>query len=218
MPSINLYAELLLNIQQVTIHATLQSASNGETHVDLSSDHTVFFLTHNGETASIKLPVQVAQKVSLDGPVLEAKELSFRLPVAGEFARVDQSHLSTSNEVPWSAFSLSSETQLACRFCNCVVVDQFSVAHWKSLPNENWAEMMDFWHCHKPDTQEHGTSDASVSTKGYAASNSMSAQAGRGFVDICYFILSEQDCSGIQVRATLPTVSSFQPGILHSRF
>lgn len=30
---------------------------------------------------------------------------------------------------------------------------------WKDLPSGNWAEMMDFWHCHKPDPEgghEHG--------------------------------------------------------------
>jgi hypothetical protein len=80
---------------------------------------------------------------------------------------------------------------------------------WKDLPSENWAEMMDFWHCNKPDIHEPNESSAreshldgagSVASKGYGADTKFAARITVGFVDITTFLLTNSDCSNLQVR------------------
>ena len=202
-PSVVLYAEHLLNIRQVTIFATLLSESNQETRAELSSDRRSLSLTHGGETATIYLPSEIAGNASLTLPMARSKVLSFRLQVTENMATLGGTQLSQSNEAPWPAASLSSETSVACRGCKDVFVKSSVITTWKDLPSEDWAEMMDFWHCHKPDNHEPQKADVPNPMKGYAACNALRTSSGTGLVDLCYLLISEQDCSGIQVRALL---------------
>lgn len=199
-PSVTLYAEHLLNIRQVTVFATLDSESNLETRAELSSDRRLLSLTHDGDRATIWLPSGIAGSTALTLPAAGSKVLSFRLQVTEEVASLDRSHLSHNNDVPWPAASLTSETSVACRECKEMIVKAHSITTWKDLPSENWAEMMDFWHCHKPDDHESCMADAPGSMKGYAASNAPSPIPGTGLVDLSYLSICEQDCSSIQVR------------------
>ena len=63
--------------------------------------------------------------------------------------------------------------------------------------------MMEFWHCHKPDVPV-GVKGAGEggdnTTKGYGANTRMMAQRGVGKVDLTYFLLDSEDCSGLEVR------------------
>ena len=110
------------------------------------------------------------------------------------------------NIVPWDGGLLGKQEgmELRCKNCEGVVLQREAVREWKDLPNENWAEMMDFWHCHKPDEHHlHGHEHEVGGLKGYAAGNRLKAAQGVGFVDLTGFLLSEQDCAGAKVR-TLP--------------
>ncbi len=82
MPSTYLYAEFLSNIRQVTLYASLESYNNNETKVQLSSDRKSISLSHDGETASILLPNEIAGNAQLTIPTHRAIDLSFRLQVA----------------------------------------------------------------------------------------------------------------------------------------
>lgn len=77
------------------------------------------------------------------------------------------------------------------------------VITWRDLPSENWAEMMEFWHCHKPDVPvgEKGEEGGDNTMKGYGANTRMVAQKGFGKVDLTYFLLDSEDCSGLEVRS-----------------
>ncbi|OCL11743.1 hypothetical protein AOQ84DRAFT_286583, partial [Glonium stellatum] len=85
------------------------------------------------------------------------------------------------------------------------------VKGWRDLPSENWAEMMDFWHCHKPsEHHDHGHGHGGLGhgeeagkSKGYAASNRLRAIKGTGFVDLGAFLVREEDCEGVKVSAVL---------------
>ncbi|KAI9880303.1 MAG: hypothetical protein M1830_004182 [Pleopsidium flavum] len=203
MPSINLYAELLLNLQQVTVFASLKSCLNGKTLLDLSSDLETISVSHEGEIARIRLPTRVAGNTTLKLPTAPVTELSFRLPVLGNGHPANLNDAAANNYVPWSAGNLTSTTQISCRTCNEILVDQSAIAIWKDLPSENWAEMMDFWHCHKPDheghDEAHDPNDAvNDSQKGYTATSRLFAKSGVGFVDLCYLLLAKKDCFGIQ--------------------
>lgn len=199
MSDIVLYAEFLLNIRQVTFFVTLPSTADHDTIVCLSPDCRSISVTHRGTQLDLELPCQVVPSTALDLPLVKAEELSFRLQVAQDF---DQSQTVRSSfggqDTPWPASSLTPETHVTCRSCkNALVKDCMSM--WKDLPSDNWAEMMDFWHCHKPNAEEAQNDHTSGLTKGYAASNGFTPSPGVGLVDIGHIILLESDCLGLQV-------------------
>ncbi|KAJ5153005.1 uncharacterized protein N7482_009483 [Penicillium canariense] len=124
--------------------------------------------------------------------------------------------------VPWTAADMSSATRIRCRECGtCFLIEsgydgipeqgdrKGSLGWiWKDLPSGNWAEMMDFWHCHKPDPHEddaeseattaHRLEDQNAQIKGYGASNRVEAIAGTVLIDVATFLLSESDCVNLK--------------------
>lgn len=69
---------------------------------------------------------------------------------------------------------------------------------WKDLPSENWAEMMEFWHCHKPEPHNH-QSHEHLADRGYGANAGISAQDAVGFIDIMSFLFTDHDTTGLKV-------------------
>jgi hypothetical protein len=104
------------------------------------------------------------------------------------------------NEAPWSASTLPEDIEFFCRDCQAVLITKGSVKTWKDLPSENWAEMMDFWHCHKPDVPHtHDSSDQNAN-RGYGTNMKFAASNGTGFVDLITLLLTASECPGVQVR------------------
>ncbi|OJJ48202.1 hypothetical protein ASPZODRAFT_2123445 [Penicilliopsis zonata CBS 506.65] len=155
-------------------------------------------------------------------------EFSLRMPVdTAEGPLVSREEL-TDGFVPWTAGDMSPRSEVRCRQCSTVFLS--SGAHsssggkdtaipgakrgwvWKDLPSGNWAEMMDFWHCHKPDprhSHDHGSDSGDVGIvddqqsqiKGYGAANQVVAIPGTVLVDVATFLVAEMDCQGlIKVR------------------
>ena len=209
--SIILYAELLLHIRTVTFFASLRTNHNRETKAKLSSDGACITISHEGQSASIRLPINVkgGGDVALSLPSQPpGKELTLRLQLeeqeGSDMLGMMQSEEWKANIVPWDGASLSQiqGVEVICKSCQGVLVPSGKIRQWKDLPNENWAEMMDFWHCHKPDEHhlhDH-THDEMMGQKGYAASNRLQVLEGVGFVDLTRLLLQEEDCEGAQVR------------------
>lgn len=198
-----MYAELLSNIRQVSVIASLHTPSNQDTRATLSDDRQQLKLVHDGTTALLMLPAQVAAIPSLRQPALGSREISWRLALPSTPSTNNGCDFADSASAPWSASKLSESSQASCRKCGAVLLAAGSIQSWKDLPSENWAEMMDFWHCHKPhipgkDTGN-GHPDDHLEEKGYGARNRFMARKGVGFVDLTYFLLSEKDCSTIKV-------------------
>ncbi len=195
MPKTCLYAELLINIRQVTIFAILPSSCNENTRIGLDASHNILHLTHDNEESSITLPCPVViNNATLNLPLTPVTELSFRLGAALQLT--SKAEVNNAYSIPWPASKLSSETNVACQSCGNQLIT--NVTDWKDLPSGGWADMMDFWHCHKP-TTENGNYDTAGSTKGYAASNVLGPTPGVGLVDTSHFLLAETDCIGIRV-------------------
>lgn len=208
MPSADcahLYAELLANIRQISLAAALPSPCDSSTRVAISADCQTVELKHRGSTCALKLP----GKASLGGVVLPIQDkqhgstsLEWRLPL-------DASSLPPANQAdntPWSATDLDAESGVDCRGCANNIVRSGSVKVWKDLPSGNWAEMMEFWHCHKPDHHHHHhdgktgkAGNQSLAMRGYGASSSISARKGVGFVDLTTLLLDETDCQPLTV-------------------
>lgn len=208
--SITLYAEFLLHIRTVTLFASLRTVHTRETTAKLSTDGCDITVTHEGESATIRLPIKVqgGGDAALSLPAQPpSKELTLRLQMeekeGSDLLGALQSEERKANLVPWTGAALSTMhgATICCRSCGKAVVPYGKIGEWRDLPNENWAEMMDFWHCHKPD--EHHLHDdthhAVVGKKGYAAGNRLKAARGVGFVDLASFLFAEQDCEGAQV-------------------
>jgi hypothetical protein len=208
--SITLYAEVLLNIRTVTLFGSLRTVKNQDTKAHLSTDGYSITVSHDGESATIRLPIKAegGGDAALNLPAQpQGKELSLRLQIEEQegsdlFTGVHAEERKA-NVVPWDGASLNAMKgkRIMCKTCKNQILPSGKVSEWRDLPNENWAEMMDFWHCHKPD--EHHLHDhkheAAVSKKGYSAGSRLKAVPGIGFVDLATLLLKEQDCKGVKV-------------------
>lgn len=220
--AITLYAELLLHIRTVTLFASLQTVHTRETKAQLSADGSSITVTHEDASATICLPIKASGggDAALSLPANPpSKELSLRLQLEekeGTEALVGlQGEERRANVVPWDGASLSrrGDLEVQCKNCRRTVVSAGIITEWRDLPNENWAEMMDFWHCHKPhehhldghvhDHSHNHSHEENVAQKGYAAGNRLTAAKGVGFVDLLSFLLEKEDCEGIEVGVLL---------------
>ncbi|KAG0648175.1 Ubiquitin-conjugating enzyme E2C-binding [Hyphodiscus hymeniophilus] len=198
-----IYAELLNNIRQISVIAALDSPCDGSTSVELSADGQKVILHHHGHITSLKLPGQVAESSRLQKPASGNRELSWRLSLNDPSVRPSAEN-AVSNEAPWPATDLEEEANFSCRSCGTLVLKQGVIRSWRDLPSENWAEMMDFWHCHKPDVpgsngNGHNEHEHDLNTsRGYGANTKFTAQPGIGFVDLNIFLVSESDCSRVK--------------------
>jgi hypothetical protein len=206
---IMLYAELLLHIRTITLFASLRSHHSRETKARLDADGNLITVSHEGYKATIRLPIQVEGKgdAALELPAQPpSKELTLRLQMEEQEGSDMLGLMAESrkaNIVPWDGVSLSKAegVEIRCKNCEGVVLKRETVKEWKDLPNENWAEMMDFWHCHKPDEHHlHDHTHEVGEQKGYAAGNRLKAALGTGFVDLTSFLFKEEDCEGAKVR------------------
>ncbi|KAL2865739.1 HECT-type E3 ubiquitin transferase [Aspergillus lucknowensis] len=160
----------------------------------------------------------------------EEREFSYRMQVDDEeYLRRQRDTVEETMDsfVPWAADDMKSATGLRCRACERVFLDAATANAtisplqsegtdtdkvqpvgwvWKDLPSGNWAEMMDFWHCHKPDPREDGTDgtskplaeDENSKVKGYGASNQVLASPGTVLVDVATFLVSKTECKGLR--------------------
>ncbi|PCH02137.1 Ubiquitin-conjugating enzyme E2C-binding protein [Penicillium occitanis (nom. inval.)] len=238
-PTIFLHAELLPNIRQLTLHVSLPNSASEidirESTITLSESCravTVFTLHQDVELVeTLKLPVKVTDasrrnlsfaghRVDIGGTESKAQtaEYSFRLQVDPNDAGLTFTNkgLLEDDYVPWTASDMSTYAALHCKFCKQMIVDVASKPdtsswQWKDLPSGNWAEMMDFWHCHKPDVHpddKEGQKDIeaqNASVKGYGASNRVVATPRTGLVDVASFLVAESDCQNIKVLEQRPT-------------
>ncbi|QSS52814.1 DUF2351 domain-containing protein [Histoplasma capsulatum var. duboisii H88] len=238
-----LYAELLPNIRQITLHVSLpassrlaQSSITSDTPGDLvrgnfslsllpSRDAVSLYSSHTVHT--LPLPACVSEsahtilstKPTLNPPGAGHGELLFRLPVdvepglpgASQPENGQPGHGSNEVQVPWTAKDMCAESRVRCQRCKNTLFtpsDKGKVT-WKNLPSTDWAEMMDLWHCHKPDTHADDHGDAAVGTalhthdenetvKGYGASNQVVCTSGTVLIDVLSFVMAEGDCQGLQ--------------------
>ncbi|KAL8849881.1 MAG: hypothetical protein Q9221_005147 [Calogaya cf. arnoldii] len=198
MTDTSIYAELLLHIRQITVVASLPSAYNNATRVTLSEDRQSLSVIHDGRNTTIRLPAPVRPGLNPTVAPGSTTALSFRLPIMDEVAnKMSSTDTACTPKSPWSAASMGPTTKVACRFCRTLLVKGLQVTSWKDLPSENWAEMMDFWHCHKPDihNNDEGHHMQDGGRKGYGAASIIRPTDGVGLVDVTSLHLTHGDCN-----------------------
>lgn len=240
-----LHAELLPNIRQITLYVSLPKtpALDGiRPQIQLSESRkavTVSFpepLDHVSET--IKLPARVSHatrrtlnvntaSVTVPGPGQPASpkhDYSFRMQIDPDDEALRPRDELIDDYVPWTAADMSPSTRVRCRACGNVFLGSTADQGpgestqgwiWKDLPSGNWAEMMDFWHCHKPDPHEEDpkaeasaalkVEEQNAQVKGYGASNRVEAIPGTAFIDVATLLFAESDCVGLRKVCTFPT-------------
>lgn len=178
----------------------MSSPPDATTKAEILDDGQLLQVHHQGHTESLVLPAKVSVSTALPVPSGRAAYLTWRVPVsAGEHK---PSRFTPENQaLPWNSIDIAGGSPIICRQCKNTIVGHGKITSWKDLPSENWAEMMEFWHCHKPHDHAHGEQDDGTlaDNKGYGANNVISAQDGIGFVDLASFMFSESDCSDLTV-------------------
>lgn len=197
---VSLYAELLLNIKSLAVFVTLPHqaiAGQYEAEISNSSQFTLIEKSFNNRVASLSLPhPHVGQNLLV--PAVNGSQLTFRLSPKTDHT-LAKLQTDTENYEPWSAPDLEElQPHIGCGDCKRSLVNKDALRSYYALPSEGWAEMMDFWHCHKPNHP--ANDDSSAQQKGYAADNSTQARAGRCAVGMTYLLLHEEDCRSVEVR------------------
>jgi ubiquitin-protein ligase E3 D len=200
MSDIYLYAEILAHVGQVSLYASLQTAKNEETRINISSDRRIITVTHDGDRASLFLPTGIGGSAEVTIPEEKKLDLSLRLELEDLAGLPSLDELKSQNEYPWLAEDLQVETSISCKGCGLVIINPKDITTWKDLPSEGWAEMMDLWHCHKPHDEHTDLSDTKTAAgKDYAPSTHISAASQIGLLDVSSFLFDSQDCHNIQV-------------------
>lgn len=199
MPNIYLYAEILTHIRQLTLHASLKAEKHEGAKLEVTTDKTVISVKHDGETQRLYLPTQIKGDATVTFPLLKKTELAARIQIDDEHEW--KCSVSDDIEVPWMASDLCSKTIIQCRYCHAEILSQGSIQIWKNLPSENWAELMDFWFCHKPqDNQEAG--EEAAAAKGFSSNSKLNISSGTGMSDLISLLLLGDDCKNIKVSSS----------------
>ncbi|PGH09669.1 hypothetical protein AJ79_05635 [Helicocarpus griseus UAMH5409] len=162
-------------------------------------------------------------------PSAKDNEMLFRLPAEVGITSLGPSgsfpgQASPDNngvQVPWTAKDMCSETRVRCRQCKNMFFSppKNGETLWKDLPSADWAEMMDLWHCHKPDAPDdshddatngnsHQPHDENEVVKGYGAANRVVCVPGTILIDVLSFVIAEGDCQGLKRLENSPASST----------
>lgn len=208
--NLKLYAEYLPNLRQINAFATLPSPSWEKTRAykilpnKLDVIHRVGPAGEDELGVSMSLPylLKEAHCAAYDPtsifelPVTQgATHLSWRLDADRTRPFQDTTSLET-----WSKHVLKPEAQVACAKCLHPLTK--SVNEWKNLPSGGWADMMDLWHCHKPDVPRQGRKGAG-STKGYAAAKTLKPSEDCALVDVSSFYFAKGQMLDLKVNLFL---------------
>ncbi|KAI5953677.1 hypothetical protein KGF54_003049 [Candida jiufengensis] len=150
-------AEYLPRLGQLSIevkNVTQESLQN----IELQGDQTIILILKDQPSVTILLPVSISHvsvlKVSSVGDILK-----LTLKVSSDV----QSNSQDNNKITqWSCKWLQQNTSKVnsnnvfwfdCFECSHEIIN--SLNHkFKDMPNEFWYELMDFWHCHKPENNQ----------------------------------------------------------------
>ncbi|SPN96776.1 related to DNA repair protein rad8 [Cephalotrichum gorgonifer] len=197
--NLSIYAELLPSIRQVSVAASLPLEPGAATRAQVFADGTRIGIRHGSSAKDLLLPGTVEAAAMLPVPNSQTRSLSWRLPLAASYPSqgpLGRDHYPTP---PWSSADLEPRSPVTCRHCGNCVLPANTISTWKDLPSENWAEMMEFWHCHKPEPEpDNPQTHDHLTGRGYGASAAISAQSAIGFVDITSFLFAEPDVTGLE--------------------
>ncbi|RPA81108.1 hypothetical protein BJ508DRAFT_376641 [Ascobolus immersus RN42] len=201
------YVESRQNIGSVSISIEHQNPTKAELTVSPDDPSTLHVSGRTFRPFDVRLPAGVpVGTVVLPAPdsgIDAESNMTLKLPIAkdpGTALAPTRAEIVT----PWSASELSACKQLSihCANCNSVLVEKEKVTTWKDLPSKNWAEMMDFWHCHKPDDHNHDHEkegcQGSVQKKKFGGG--FEEKVGTALVGLTELMTHGEDTQGVSIR------------------
>ncbi|RDH27766.1 ubiquitin-conjugating enzyme E2-binding protein [Aspergillus welwitschiae] len=228
---LHLHAELLPNIRQLTLYISVPpNTPRSNLQITLSDSRRAVTVTSSLSNTNQDDPTPTSETIKLPARVSESSrrilqqqppstqgesEYSFRMQVDDNDTSLHKDETTLNDGfIPWTATDMSAHTRLRCVKCHNPIMEGGKV--WKDLPSGNWAEMMDFWHCHKPDPPEEERNkegeDPNAVVKGYGAGNQLVAVEGTVLVDVTSFLVKGVDCLGVEESKVPPKDStSTQP-------
>lgn len=210
-----IYAELLSNVRRVSVACDGPLFGANTASASVSADSLSLTVRNHEIENTLQLPDRVvaaedaAQFLRVQNKPSRCYEWS--LPLAPPSGRVTReaprgaAPEAQAAATPWTAQDLVAGSSIHCRGCQTTLVAGGKIETWKDLPSENWAEMMEFWHCHKPHDHEHHD-DHGLASRGYGANSRLSGQEGVGLVDLTSLLFSQSDCSDITVSSVARVV------------
>lgn len=94
---------------------------------------------------------------------------------------------------------------MSCAVCRTPIIPNCgtTIQTWKALPSETWAEMMDFWHCHKPHNDNHKDHEHSHTqfNKAYAVSKFIPSP-NSAMVGVSYILFHISNIPNISVPSS----------------
>lgn len=197
------FAEVLSNIRQANLFISLSSNKINDTRIEISTNRKKVTVLHHAESANVCLPQPISKGAKVEIPTDTQNDFSLRLELAeSESSDPSCQRATLGEEGPWSAQDMSSLAGMRCRECLTQLLHVDCPLVYKDLPSDQWADMMDLWHCHRPvDHQNVASDDATkaAGSKGYGASNQLVANVGAVFISHTAFLLAPQDCQNVQV-------------------
>ncbi|KAI5966416.1 uncharacterized protein KGF55_000725 [Candida pseudojiufengensis] len=146
-------AEYLPRLGHLSIEITSISQENLST-IEVQGNENIILVLNHSPSIKIKSPIPVTH-ISLIGVKSEETKLKLTLKV-----HADQNPGSSEEVEPkWSCKWLRTHTtkhhssnvfKFICSNCSYEIINSLSY-QFKDMPNEFWYEMMDYWHCHKPE-------------------------------------------------------------------
>lgn len=210
------YAELLPHISDISISLTLpdrdEDASSGNILKLLPSRQDILISYHD-QKGSLRLPARALPNNAELRPHTLKRATGERVAsnVTSYSLKTDTSIQSLAPfdpsdiPIPWTGKVMSAETRIRCRTCETPFFEPSGSNEmaWKDLPSADWAELMDIWHCHKPDSHEdedkqRGDSETAAA-KGYGAENQTVCRDNTVLVDALHFYPTEASCIGVEV-------------------
>ncbi|KAF2226612.1 ubiquitin-conjugating enzyme E2-binding protein [Elsinoe ampelina] len=210
-----LFAEHLPYVKSTNLVVQIEAGLDSNTRLQITDSGYAINLQHHGQEERIRLYTPVSEQH--DTKLLPSPPATSRTSRLVGLSRSRRSTAtSEQNKILWTASQLGQSSCFCCGGksangdeCNGPLLDRQTVKSYKDLPSEGWAEMMDLWHCHKPE-EDHDHDQ--VNGKGYSASSKLTARSGVGYVDTLTILVSQEDCTNITVSDTTGSVACSKCG------
>lgn len=154
------FSEYLPRLNSISVALDVQSGFNIDEINRISIVGELLSIElKNNPPINVHLPCKASQ-ASITGLKLANNTVSFGVKIHEK--RLDSTVPFTDQAIEkWSCKDLSQTPKIGrnhkfifvCKNCNSELIDS-SQYDFKDMPSEQWYEMMDFWHCHKPENYE----------------------------------------------------------------
>lgn len=159
--TVNYYVELLSRIKSISViveEEDQKASLSVDSLIQVDSKLLKLKVKNQDSSIFIPLPIEVPQIPNLSSCFKQKNNIvSIRLPLVDSIVdRSTNSLMSISTNYKWNSSYLRKSVQIYqfnCLECDNVLIDSSQVSSVLDMPSEIWAEMMDFWHCHKPESK-----------------------------------------------------------------